>query len=123
MEHYSAVGVTFVSALLYHVSYRGFIWLMIDDAVSAGAVHFVCGAWGVIAAGFTAMETARAEAGYPSRSSCSRASQFLANLLITVVIAFYVRLDRRSPVHHQLGVGVAGAAGVAGTPKLLTFGA
>lgn len=116
MEHYSAVGVSVVSALLYHVSYRGFICLMIDDAISAGAVHFVCGAWGLIAAGFTGMETARAEAGYPPQSSCSRGSQFLANLLMTVIIAVYVRLGRRRmEQHHRLGVGVAS---VAGTPKL-----
>lgn len=88
MSHQSAIGVTFVSALLYHVSFRGFICLMIDDAVSAGAIHLVCGAWGLIAAGFTAMDDAREDAGYPP---CSADKQTLANLLMAGIIIVYVR--------------------------------
>lgn len=91
MSFQSAIGVSFVSALLYHVSYRGFICLMIDDAVSAGAVHLVCGAWGLVAAGFTAMEDARVDAGYPPEEVCGSDAQTLANLLMTGVIVVYVR--------------------------------
>lgn len=87
MSFQSAIGVSFVSALLYHVAYRGFICLMIDDAVSAGAVHLVCGAWGLVAAGFTAEDGARADAGYPL---CSRGRQTLVNLLMAGFIIIYV---------------------------------
>eukprot|EP00752_Nemacystus_decipiens_P014589 g12992.t1 len=82
MSYQAAIGVSFVSALLYHVSYRGFICLMIDDAVSAGAVHLVCGGWGLLAAGFTAMDDARLDAGYPSSDQCGMGWQTLANFLM-----------------------------------------
>lgn len=91
MSPHAAIGVSFVSALLYHVSYRGFICWMIDDAVSAGAVHLVCGAWGVIAAGFTGMEDPRQDAGYPPQALCSRRKQFGTNVLMVVIITAYVR--------------------------------
>jgi len=91
MSHGSAVWVSFVSALLYHVSYRGIICMQIDDSVGAGAIHFVGGAWGLLAAGFTSIETARVDAGYPSKEECSGQSQFVANLLATILICIYVR--------------------------------
>ena len=90
MSYHWAVGVSFVSALLYHVSYRGFMCCMIDDAVAAGAVHLVAGAWGLVAAGFTGVEAARVEAGYQPEHVCSRGSQTLVNLLMTVIIFVYV---------------------------------
>lgn len=101
MEHYSAVGVSIISALLYHVSYRGFLCMRIDDAISAGAVHFVCGAWGLIAAGFTGTEDARLEAGYRPQSSCSRAEQSLANVVMTIIILVYVRRMFRQRMRNQ----------------------
>ncbi|CAM9936667.1 unnamed protein product [Ectocarpus sp. 4 AP-2014] len=92
MSPHAAIGVSFVSALLYHVSYRGFICLMIDDAVSAGAVHLVCGAWGVIAAGFTGMEGPRQDAGYPPQALCSRGAQVVMNLAMVGIITTYAYL-------------------------------
>ncbi|CAN0324071.1 unnamed protein product [Ectocarpus sp. 8 AP-2014] len=92
MSPHAAIGVSFVSALLYHVSYRGFICLMIDDAVSAGAVHLVCGAWGVIAAGFTGMEGPRLDAGYPPQALCSRGVQVGTNFVMVAIIAAYAYL-------------------------------
>ncbi|CBJ33654.1 Ammonium transporter [Ectocarpus siliculosus] len=92
MSPHAAIGVSFVSALLYHVSYRGFICLMIDDAVSAGAVHLVCGAWGVIAAGFTGMEGPRLDAGYPPQALCSRGAQVGTNFVMVAIITAYAYL-------------------------------
>ena len=90
MSYHWAIGVSFVSALLYHVSHRGFMCCMVDDAVAAGAVHLVCGAWGLVAAGFTGVEAARLDAGYPPEDVCGRGSQTLVNLLMAVVILIYV---------------------------------
>lgn len=39
MDPWPAIGVSFVSALVYHVSYRLVICCRIDDAVNAAAVH------------------------------------------------------------------------------------
>eukprot|EP00752_Nemacystus_decipiens_P014586 g12990.t1 len=89
MSYSWAILVAFVSALLYHVSYRGFLCLEIDDAIGAGAIHLVCGAWGLIAAGFTGMEDARVDAGYPSEDSCSKGSQFITNLAMVPFIGIY----------------------------------
>ncbi|CAB1119546.1 unnamed protein product [Ectocarpus sp. CCAP 1310/34] len=89
MSPHAAIGVSFVSALLYHVSYRGFICRKIDDAVSAGAVHLVCGAWGVFAAGITGMEGPRQDAGYPPQALCSREVQIGLNALMVAIIALY----------------------------------
>ncbi|CAM9692436.1 unnamed protein product [Scytosiphon promiscuus] len=88
-SYHATIGVSFVSALLYHVSYRGFICLKIDDAVSAAAVHLVCGAWGLLAAGFTVLDSARTDAGYPPKDSCSGHGQGFANLLMMAVILVY----------------------------------
>eukprot|EP00903_Cladosiphon_okamuranus_P011588 g10901.t1 len=70
----------------------GLVGITADDAVSAGAIHMVCGAWGVLNAGFTGMEDARVDAGYPSEDSCSRGEQMLVNTLMTLFIAAYVYL-------------------------------
>lgn len=91
MGNGSAIGVSFVSVLLYHVFYRGFICCKIDDSVGAGALHFVCGAWGLLAAGFTGTEAARIDAGYPSMDVCSRGSQTLLNFAAMIGIIIYVR--------------------------------
>lgn len=95
MSYFSAVWVSFVSALLYHVSYRGIMCTCkIDDAVGAGAIHLVCGAWGLIAAGVTATEDeARFDAGYPLENECSWHSQAQTNTIMTVIISFYVSQD------------------------------
>ena len=90
MRHPWAILVSFVSALLYHVSFRGFICCNIDDAIGAGAIHLVCGAWGLIAAGFSGTEDARVDAGYPSEDACSRGSQLKANLIMVPIIGVYV---------------------------------
>eukprot|EP00903_Cladosiphon_okamuranus_P011586 g10899.t1 len=89
MNYPWAILVSLVSALLYHVSYRGFICCKIDDAIGAGAIHLVCGAWGLIAAGFTAMDEARVDAGYPASDVCSKGSQFVANLVMVPFVAAY----------------------------------
>ena len=91
MSYGSAIWVSFVSALVYHLSYRGIICMKIDDSVGAGAIHFFCGAWGLLAAGFTATEAARADAGLPSEDECSSGSQALANFVAMVGIGIYVR--------------------------------
>lgn len=91
MNYASAVWVSFVSALVYHVSYRAIICCKIDDAVGAGAIHFFCGFWGLLAAGCTVTDAARLDAGYPSADQCSFGSQYEANVLMGVIIALYVR--------------------------------
>ena len=91
MSHSWAILVAFVSAVLYHVAYRGFICCCeIDDAIGAGAIHLVCGAWGLVAAGFTGVEEARVDAGYPSEELCNRWSQSKANMIMVLVISGYV---------------------------------
>eukprot|EP00903_Cladosiphon_okamuranus_P015094 g13962.t1 len=67
----------------------GLVGITADDAVSAAAVHFVAGGWGLVAAGFTAVEAARLDAGYPSESVCGRGLQTLVNFLMAVIIALY----------------------------------
>eukprot|EP00752_Nemacystus_decipiens_P005993 g5412.t1 len=111
MSYGSAVWVSFVSVLLYHVSYRVFICLKIDDAVGAGAIHFVCGLWGLIAAGFTATEDARLDAGYPSTDECSSVSQLSANAVLAGTILLYVAPSSTparkpsSPLRYTVGEG------------------
>ncbi len=101
MSYHAAVWVSFVSAFLYHVSYRGIMCCRIDDAVGAGAIHFVCGAWGLIAAGITATdEDARLDAGYPSEEECSWDSQAQTNSIMTVIILVYV--SRGVPLKDRL---------------------
>lgn len=97
MSYWSAVGVSIGSALVYHVTYRGFICLRVDDAVGAAAVHFSCGLWGLLAAGFTASSaTAREDIGYPDKESCSGDNQMMANSLMALAILCYVRgVNRR----------------------------
>lgn len=95
MHYQSAIGVSTVSALLYHVSYRGFICLKIDDAVNAGAVHFACGFWGLLAAGWTVTAAARADLGYPDEESCTREAQIGTNALMAFTIFAWVRVFRR----------------------------
>lgn len=90
MSYHVTISVSFMSALLYHVSHRGFMCRMIDEAVSAGAVHLVASAWGLLAAGFTGVEAARVDADYPSEGLCSRGAQTLVNRFTTAVIFFYV---------------------------------
>eukprot|EP00903_Cladosiphon_okamuranus_P022740 g20932.t1 len=92
MSYSSAVWVSFVSALVYHVFYRCIICLHIDDAVGASAVHFACGFWGLLAAGFTATEAARLDAGYPSMDACSSSSQASANAAMAAIITIYAPL-------------------------------
>eukprot|EP00752_Nemacystus_decipiens_P001280 g1274.t1 len=89
MSYHWVFFVSFMSALLYHAWYRKFICWMIDDAVSAGAVHLVCGAWGLIAAGFTGVEAARMDAGFPAEDECGRVSQLGLNLVAVVAIVIY----------------------------------
>ncbi|CAN0182284.1 unnamed protein product [Ascophyllum nodosum] len=86
MSHWSAIGVSIVSALVYHVSYRGVICFKIDDAVNASAVHLFCGCWGLIAAGFTATDTARSDVEYPDEASCPRSTQFATNAFMAAII-------------------------------------
>lgn len=80
MSYSSAVWVSLVSALMYHISYRSIICLSIDDAVGAGAIHFLCGCWGLIAAGLTATEAGRLDAGYPSWTNAARIPRHLPTL-------------------------------------------
>ena len=91
MSHWSAIGVSIVSALVYHVSYRGVICFKIDDAVNASAVHLFCGCWGLIAAGFTATDTARSDVEYPDEASCPRSTQFATNAFMAAIIIAWVR--------------------------------
>lgn len=95
MHHGSAIGVAIVAALMYHISYRGFICKKVDDAVNAAAVHGVCGLWGLIAAGFTVVDSAREDVGYPSADTCSRIEQSLANLIMAAFILLWVRIGER----------------------------
>eukprot|EP00903_Cladosiphon_okamuranus_P022254 g20464.t1 len=91
MSYASAVWVSLVSALVYHVLYRMIICCKIDDAVGAGAVHFGCGMWGLVAAGFTATDDdRRVDAGYPPIDKCSSGSQVSANVLMAAIILLYV---------------------------------
>lgn len=91
MSTWSAFGVSIVSALVYHVSYRGVICLKIDDAINAAAVHLFCGCWGLLAAGFTATDTARKDVGYPDGDSCTRSAQFTTNAFMAAMIMIWVR--------------------------------
>lgn len=91
MHYRSAIGVAIGFALWYHVSYRAIICLKIDDAINAGAVHFVCGLWDLLAAGFTATDAAREDAGYPTGESCSVANQMSVNVILALVVVCSVR--------------------------------
>lgn len=62
----------------------------IDDAVGASAVHGFVGFWGLVAAGFTASDSVRLDAGYPPTESCSTSDQVAANLLFGILILIWV---------------------------------
>lgn len=91
MHYRSAIGVSIGSAFVFHVSYRVFICFKIDDAINAGAVHFACGFWGLLAAGFTATDAARKDAGYPTGGSCSVGNQLAVNAILALVVFSSVR--------------------------------
>ncbi|CAN0363608.1 unnamed protein product [Ectocarpus sp. 6 AP-2014] len=90
MLPWHAIWVSIVSALLYHVSYRGIICCKIDDAINAAAVHLVGGWWGVVAAGFTVDNAARVDLGFPSEEDgCTPENQASVNLLMAMIILAY----------------------------------
>ena len=104
MSNWSAIGVSIVSALVYHVSYRGVMCFKIDDAVNAAAVHLFCGCWGLIASGFTATDTARSDVEYPDGDSCPRSAQLATNAFMAIVILAWVRWSSLTETSLQTSV-------------------
>lgn len=56
VEPYAAFVIGLISALVYLGSSKLLLALQIDDPLDASPVHLFCGCWGVIAAGFFAVE-------------------------------------------------------------------
>ncbi|CAB1098583.1 unnamed protein product [Ectocarpus sp. CCAP 1310/34] len=95
MHPWHAIWVSIVSALVYHVSYRGIICCNIDDAINAAAVHLVGGLWGVVAAGLTVDNAARVDLGFPGQEDgCTPENQAWVNVLMAVIIFGYVSNNR-----------------------------
>lgn len=94
MDFRWAIFAPFVGAGLYHVSYRGIICLHIDDAVNAGAIHGLCGYWGVLVGGFAVIESTKLDAGYPGQDvACTPVNQFLVNFLFGSIVLLWVRVS------------------------------
>lgn len=64
----------------------------IDDAVGASAIHGFVGFWGLVAASFSAGDSVRVDAGYPSTESCSTGDQLATNLVLGLLIVCWVSL-------------------------------
>lgn len=56
VEPYAAVIIGILGGLVYYGAHHLLLKLKIDDPLDASAVHFFCGAWGLIAAGLFATE-------------------------------------------------------------------
>ena len=71
VEPEGAMFIGIISALLYFGSAKLLLKLQIDDVVNASPVHFVCGAWGVIAAGlFSSQNSTAVSYGGGDNASC-----------------------------------------------------
>jgi Amt family ammonium transporter len=60
VEPEAAVFIGLISSLLYTGAAKLLLYLKIDDVVNASPVHFVCGAWGVIAVGLFSSQNSAA---------------------------------------------------------------
>jgi Amt family ammonium transporter len=71
VEPEGAMFIGIISALLYFGSAKALLKLGIDDVVNASPVHFVCGAWGVIAVGlFSSQNSTSVSYGGEDDASC-----------------------------------------------------
>lgn len=57
VEPYAAVVIGLIGGMVYYLSSQLLQKLRIDDPLEASPVHFFCGCWGVLAAGFFATKT------------------------------------------------------------------
>eukprot|EP00752_Nemacystus_decipiens_P004698 g4286.t1 len=90
MDPWPAILVSSASGFFYHIWYRVVLRCRIDDAVNAAAVHLFGGLWGLVAAGFTVVDSAREDLGYPDEEAgCTRQKQFLANFAMACIIFVY----------------------------------